>query len=223
MKVIVIGLSDIHGYADAVKDLKDDLAKADVILLTGDLTTFGGRNDAKRVVETIKGFNRNILAVPGNCDTPEIERYLTEAGINIHCRSIVFKDSVFMGIGGSLACPGHTPNEYSEKQMEDLLEKVSKGMGKDKPVIFVSHQPPAGTSLDAVFGGRHVGSKSVRNFIEKLQPLICFTGHIHEAAGIDSIGRTRLINPGPLKDGGYAYAKFNRDIKQLEIRRTEQR
>jgi uncharacterized protein len=223
MKVIAVGLPDIHGYAAGAKGLKDDLSKADVVLLVGDLTTFGGRNDAERAVEAVRKYNRNILAVPGNCDTPEVEKYLTETGINIHCRSLVFKDFVFVGIGGSLACPGHTPKEYSEKQMEDMLEKASEGIGNDRPVILVSHQPPAETSLDAVYGGKHVGSRSVRDFIEKLQPLICFTGHIHEAAGLDSIGRTRIINPGPLKDGGYAYAEFGRDIKQLEIRRTERR
>jgi Icc-related predicted phosphoesterase len=51
-----------------------------------------------------------------------------------------------------------------------------------------------------------------------VQPLICFTGHIHEARGIDAIGRTKLINPGPLREGGYAYAVLHDDVETLEIR-----
>jgi hypothetical protein len=59
----------------------------------------------------------------------------------------------------------------------------------------------------------------VRTYIETRQPLICFTGHIHEAKGIDRIGRTQIINPGPLWKGGYAYAEVEGgQIKTLEIR-----
>ena len=42
----------------------------------------------------------------------------------------------------------------------------------------------------------HVGSKAVRQLIEKDQPLIGLHGHIHEARGFVKIGRTLCINPG---------------------------
>jgi Icc-related predicted phosphoesterase len=42
----------------------------------------------------------------------------------------------------------------------------------------------------------HVGSKSVRELFEKYQPLLGLHGHIHEAGGIDQIGKTLCVNSG---------------------------
>ena len=63
--------------------------------------------------------------------------------------------------------------------------------------------PRASTPLDMVTNGQHVGSKAVRDFIENYQPDICVTGHIHEGKGEFRIGETLILNPGPLKNGGY--------------------
>jgi len=49
--------------------------------------------------------------------------------------------------------------------------------------------------------------------------LICFTGHIHEAQGIDSIAGTKVVNPGPFREGGYAYVRINEKVEEVEIRR----
>jgi Icc-related predicted phosphoesterase len=97
------------------------------------------------------------------------------------------------GLCGSLPCPGKTPHEYSEEEYEALLEMIHVPAGK--LLIMVSHQPPAGTLNDQVSPGVHVGSKSVRHFIEKHRPLVCFTGHIHEGIAIDHIV-TVIVNPG---------------------------
>jgi uncharacterized protein len=64
--------------------------------------------------------------------------------------------------------------------------------------------PPYGTKTDMLYSGRSVGSKAVRAFIESRQPAICLCGHIHEAKGLDAIGKTQIINPGSLANGGYA-------------------
>ncbi len=48
-----------------------------------------------------------------------------------------------------------------------------------------------------------MGSTKVREFIEKYQPQVCATGHIHEARGMDLMGSTIIINPGILMNGGY--------------------
>ena len=48
--------------------------------------------------------------------------------------------------------------------------------------------------------------------------LICFSGHIHEARGIETIGETKVINPGSLREGKYAYARINTRIEKIEIR-----
>ncbi len=60
------------------------------------------------------------------------------------------------------------------------------------------------------------GAGQSREFIEQQQPLACFCGHIHEGQGIDRIGDTLIINPGPLRRGGYVWAC----IKEDQSRRT---
>ena len=36
--------------------------------------------------------------------------------------------------------------------------------------------------------------------------------------GVDAIGATQIINPGPLRRGAYAYAEINGDTCSVEIR-----
>jgi len=67
--------------------------------------------------------------------------------------------------------------------------------------ILVSHTPPYNTNTDVIESGQHVGSKAIREFIERHQPEICLTGHIHESRNIDRIGKTLILNPGMLSDG----------------------
>ena len=72
-----------------------------------------------------------------------------------------------------------------------------------RKTIYVMHSPPWGTHLDGIPGGHHVGSRSIRNFIEPFQPLLSLHGHIHEAPRLsgkytDRIGKTLCVNPGQL-------------------------
>jgi len=67
--------------------------------------------------------------------------------------------------------------------------------------VAVIHAPPFDTHCDVLYDGRHIGSKSVRRWIEKHQPLLTLHGHIHESPQLsgsffDRIGTTTIINPG---------------------------
>ena len=66
--------------------------------------------------------------------------------------------------------------------------------------------------------GRHVGSTAIRAFIEKYQPDLCITGHIHEGKGIDAIGRTKIINPGMFRQGGWVDIHINTSYIEAELR-----
>jgi Icc-related predicted phosphoesterase len=52
----------------------------------------------------------------------------------------------------------------------------------DSNTILVTHGPPLGT-LDTVFDGSHVGSKALRDFIERTRPKLHLFGHIHRTFG----------------------------------------
>ena len=216
--MIIVALPDIHDNLGRLGAVAEDLSAADVVLLVGDLTNFGRQTAAERIVRAVRKYNNRILAVPGNCDYPEVDAYLTREGINLHRKSTLIDGIAFLGVGGSLPCPGRTPNEFSDRDFEAFLAEAAFNLKPDAPVILMSHQPPRNTVTDLAGIGRHVGSESVRAFIETVQPLLCFTGHIHEGRGMDSIGRTKVVNPGPLWTGNYAYARVSGDNAEVEIR-----
>jgi hypothetical protein len=67
--------------------------------------------------------------------------------------------------------------------------------------VYVVHSPPFGTACDRIHGGAHVGSRALRAFLERTQPPLSLSGHIHESPTVsgrfhDAIGRTRVVNPG---------------------------
>lgn len=203
----IVGLADVHGDVRAVRKVGPDLRSAHAILLIGDMTHFGRKKEAAAVVDAVAAFNPRILAVPGNCDHPEVSQYLADRGVSLDGRRMIVDGVGFVGVGGSLPCPGGaTPNEIGEQQFAQALEDAAGPLPPGMPMILVSHQPPYDTKVDAVIHGRHVGSTSVRQFIRDRQPLLCFTGHIHEGRGIDTIGVCQVINPGPLREGRYAWA-----------------
>lgn len=203
-KINIIHLTDIHGAAYIVNSISNDLQKADLIIISGDITHFGRKKDAERIIDAISAYNSSILAVSGNCDFPETEEYLLNKKMNLHLAVKEIAGYSIAGIGGSLPCPGTTPFEYTDDQAETWLKKIKQRINSEKLLLFVSHQPPFRTINDTLPNKTHVGSKSILNFIKDTQPLVCFTGHIHEGIGIDTIGATKIVNPGPFREGKYA-------------------
>ncbi|NLG51022.1 MAG: hypothetical protein GX552_13025 [Chloroflexi bacterium] len=216
--MIVVAMTDIHGNLGRLNAIASDIAAADLVLLTGDLTHFGHREAAEDVVSAVRRYNQHLLAVPGNCDYAEVAAYLTEQGINLHARHVINNGIAFVGVGGSLPAPRPTPNEYDEEEIEAFLAQAVTDLPANTPLVLVTHQPPYDTVADLASIGRHVGSRAIRRFIGTHQPLVCFTGHIHEGRGMDTIGSTRIVNPGPLRYGGYAYAKIESGQAAIELR-----
>jgi len=200
----ILGISDIHGQTANIEKIKDALSEADLALLVGDITNFGGRVEIDQIVNLLKKINPNILSVSGNCDNLDVEDYLTEYQINLNLQIKTINQISFVGMGGSLTTPFNTPNEYTDSELSTQLNKIEELIPYDNKFIFVSHQPPYNTACDKINSGLHVGSQAVRKFIEKKQPIVCFTGHIHESKGIDKIGNTIIINPAPFWKNSYA-------------------
>jgi hypothetical protein len=216
--MIIVGISDIHNDVSRIDAISEDLCKADVVVISGDITNFGDKAAVANVIKTLRIYNETIVAVPGNCDPPEVSDYLTAHNINLDQTCRIVGGVVFAGIGGSLPCPSHTPNEISENEFRSHLAAAIGNMPKAMPLVLVTHQPPYGTLADVSGGFRHVGSESIRAFIEKNKPAVCFCGHIHEAQSVDRIDGTTIINPGPLRKGGYAYVEINGTTVTAEVR-----
>jgi len=86
----------------------------------------------------------------------------------------------------------------------ETIEEDLEGLPKPphtKRTVYIMHSPPFGTRLDFIQGGKSAGSRSIRTFIEKNQPLLTLHGHLHESPELsgtymDRIGETLSINPG---------------------------
>ncbi|MBN2514169.1 MAG: metallophosphoesterase family protein, partial [Sedimentisphaerales bacterium] len=179
-------------------------------------TTFGEADHAASVLDPLLSQPVPVLAVPGNCDPEGVSQYLESKQISLHGRALQQGGYLFVGAGGSLPCPGLTPNECKDDFFETILSKAlqlneaNSAFSASKRLILVTHQPAFGTAVDTV-AGRSTGSPSIRRFIETYRPLLAVSGHIHEAFGIDRIGPTTLVNPGPLKQGRYATVDLKAD------------
>ncbi len=216
--MIILGLSDLHGKIDAIEKLQKQLKRADVVCLSGDITNFGGRTEVEKIMDLIGRHAACTLAVSGNCDFPEVDAWLDEKDINLHAGVKSIDGIDFLGLGGSLTTPFNTPNEYNDSDFQSFLEQAKAGLQQDRPMVMVSHQPPVNTVCDRLSDGHHVGSPAIYQFIEQYQPMVCFTGHIHEAVGTDRIGKTHIINPGLLEKGHYAFAEIDKDRVIVEVR-----
>ncbi len=206
----LLAMTDIHGRSDYTEEAISEIQHADIVLVAGDITNFGDYNDAARVIGRLTEWNSNIYAVPGNCDRAGVEDLLTIRRMNLHATKKIIQGIMFFGIGGSTKTPFRTPREYNEKELQEFSKLFSKSPDIRYHVI-VSHAPPYKTKLDRVFFGFHVGSREIRRFIESAQPDLLVCGHIHEARGVDYLGKTLMINPGPFPKH-YAVIEFQRTI-----------
>jgi Icc-related predicted phosphoesterase len=218
MKVLIT--SDLHGLPVAEKNLMKFLERGyDCLILAGDLTNFGPISTAENLFEKIKSIGIPTLAVPGNCDPKPILKVLDKYNVNLHgkCRKIY--DIELAGFGGSNLTPFHTPFELSEEEIKEGLSKLP--CAESDKLVLVTHTPPFNTKVDLTFQNLHAGSKSIREFTEKRQPALLVCGHVHEARDIDSIGRTIVVNAGPLSRGHAAEAIIDEKISVRLIELSE--
>ena len=212
MKVLVG--TDFHGDEAAFEDFasKAEEEHADVLVVCGDITHFGTLSEARHLLSLSSGLRVPLLFVPGNCDPPSLMGVDIEGANCIHGKNVGYGNLTFIGVGGSPPTPFSTPFEMTEEEIMETLNRSSQNLTVDRWLILVSHAPPYDTQLDSVLLGHHVGSRSVRRFIEGRKPDVVFCGHIHEAKGTDQINGTIIVNPGPARHGDYAWASFDGDF-----------
>ena len=218
MKIVSFG--DVHMAIPQMQKIAVELATADLIILSGDLTNFGGRADAEKVVYAAKNYCPHVLALPGNVDKPDVLDFLQAEQINLHRESRQLNELSIFGCGGSNITPFHTPLEFEDAELGAMLAEAYAGVRNAPVRLMVCHTPPHATKLDRLTTGTPVGSRAVRQFIEQHQPQVCITGHIHESPGVDQIGRTKILNAGHFGAGGYIIAWYKEGTLDAELRFT---
>lgn len=213
-----IAVGDIHDAPENFAEIPE-LAQADGVLVTGDLTITGGVRQAEAVMKALAAPGLPVWAQIGNMDRPEVDAWLSEKGCNLHTRVRELAPGIAaFGVGASTFTPFGTPSEFPESAFAAWLEASWREARAFPHTILVSHNPPKDTACDLIPGDVHVGSTAVREFLEEAQPDMCLCGHIHEARAIDRIGRTVIANPGALAQGGYLVLRFNAGRLSVELR-----
>lgn len=216
-----IAFPDIHDKSHDLKTIRHVIADVDVVLLPGDMTN-GNVENLHTILDLVSNYNEQIYAVCGNMDTVQMNMWLAREHISIHRKHVLVDDLAIIGCGGAL--PFYGKYVFSEEELAGFLNDSIRNVPDDMPKVMVCHQPPYGVlDVPSRKSDEHAGSKAVRAFIERVQPLICFTGHMHSSVGIERIGKTYVINPGPIWESKhYAYADVeNGAVKTIEIREVK--
>jgi uncharacterized protein len=169
--------------------------------------------------ERLAGTDVKWYVTGGNDDPADVLTVLdsmeSEHVVNCEERVVMMDDLYPMAnCGYSNPTPWDTPREVEEEVLEQHLERAIQGIDEFSSAVFNFHVPPHDSTLDdcpkldwstdppspiivaGVPQSAPAGSTAVRKVVEKYQPLLMLTGHIHEARGLVKVGRTTVINPG---------------------------
>ena len=208
----ILAISDIHGDMEKAGQIIAREFPFDVIVVAGDLTTYGTTRDAEDALQQLLSYKKPVFAVAGNMDPPELENTFDVLGVSINGKGVIVDEVGVFGVSASPYSPLNTPYEISE---EEILQRAEAGWQDVRTArwkIFVPHAPPLDTAADKLVSGKHVGSKSVRKFIQHRQPHVTICGHIHEARCQDRIGSTQIINCGPAGSGYYGMLTISSEV-----------
>lgn len=189
MKILIF--SDIHNDLHALKRLMAQ--PADLYIAAGDLATF--RRGLDRCGEVLAPLGERLWVLPGNHETHDDTRALCarHGFVDFHRQVRKLDGTQWAGLGYSNITPFNTPGEYSEQQIAEALAAFD-GI---KNLYLVVHFPPYDTKLDEFSPGKHAGSPTLSDWVERAKPTYLFCGHIHETAGqSEMLGATKCINVG---------------------------
>jgi hypothetical protein len=201
-------LVDVHGHVEAVPSAIAEIGAVDLLVVGGDITTGGTPEQAEGAVERWRPLAPHFLALAGNMDSPAIDARLADLGVALDGRGLRFGDVGVFGVSAAPISPLHTPYELPERELERRIEAGLAAVEGCRVKIFCPHAPPLETACDRLRSGAHVGSSAVRSVVERAQPDLVLCGHIHESRGVDEIGRSRVVNPGPAIAGHYAVVEI---------------
>jgi len=109
----------------------------------------------------------------------------------LHGQALQVAGAQFFGLGGGVP---PTPFPWSFDLSED--EAAAKLESCPEGAVLVVHSPPKGY-VDEVHG-RHLGSRSILEAIERKRPALALCGHVHQYWGGEAaIGTTPVVNLGP--------------------------
>jgi Icc-related predicted phosphoesterase len=188
MRLLVF--SDIHRDVEQARRLAKRAAEVDVVVAAGDFASV--HRGLEELIDELSVIETPTVVVPGNNETEAALRAACEgwgAARVLHGDGTEIDGVPFFGLGGGIPV---TPWDWSF----DLTEEEAAALLAGCPAggVLVVHSPPKGH----VDGAQQLGSEAVLRAIEEKQPRFVACGHIHEAAGKETlVGASRVLNAGP--------------------------
>ncbi len=181
----ILAVADIHGSQYRLNNVLDNVEKysPDLVIICGDITQFGPGDVATNFLNQIPV---ETVAIPGNIDTPEVGDAINESNAeNIDLKRVVKSDIPFVGIGGeTVSLQAVIMDEDEKKSVEEII---------DEKTVLVTHVPPYKLQ-DKVYIGHHIGSKELKELVEKYHPRLVLCGHVHEDPGMTTFQNSVIVN-----------------------------
>lgn len=167
----------------------------------------------RRVIEQYTGVFASLpeptYLVLGNVDNPPIALSFVESNpavIDAESKVFTLEGERFGFVGGALPTPLKVPGEISEEEMASRLDAIGE------VDVLCTHIPPAVRELcfDTLAGHPERGSKDILRYIEDVQPVRAYFGHVHQPlVSVMHIGRTMCVNVGYFRATGRAFPHRN--------------
>ncbi|HRP69005.1 MAG TPA: metallophosphoesterase [Turneriella sp.] len=147
--------------------------------------------------KAIVATRKKCFIIPGNYD---IELSATAvSSYNIHKKSEIVDSFKFAGYGSAPIFTPGIPQELTVPFEESDVGTTLKSQPMDfmlaeKADVFILHNPPYGT-LDKLARYGHCGSQGLREAVDKVNPRLVLSGHVHESYGLLKLGSTYFLNP----------------------------
>lgn len=218
----VLCVGDPRGDGAAIERLLDVAGEQDVqaIAIVGDISSGGDKDSYRTVFKTLGSAGRPTFWVPGPNDAP-IDRYLREAHNmeivfpflhGVH-GTVAFADGhvLFAGIGGEIDDDPEAARDEQERLRYPRWEaeyrlKLIRELDEHQ-IVMAFWNPPAHK------GAGTPGSEAVAELIATYRPrLVVCSGE----AGSELIGRSLIVAPGSLADGGH-YAIADLHAQEVEL------
>jgi Icc-related predicted phosphoesterase len=132
----------------------------------------------------------------GNVDIPHMAARFADGAPGVHMPDghvVEIEGERFGFVGGALPTPLHVAGEITEEEMRSKVE----GLGDCD--VLCSHIPPAIPELcyDTLAGRAEKGSEDLLRYIQEVQPVRHYFGHVHQPL-VSSlrVGSTLCVNVG---------------------------
>jgi len=210
-------ISDLGSYPYRTNESEMETlpaSKAKLDQLFSQLMTDRLRRWIELAEKHLKNTHVKCYVCPGNDDKFEIDSVLNSSDyvVNPDGKVIPLDDAHEMiSVGYANMTPWKCPRDISEDELNKKIEVLVGQVKNLSNCVFNFHCPPFDTGIDTaphldenlkpVFKAGEVemipvGSTSIRDAIQRYQPLLGLHGHIHESKGFFRIGRTLCLNPG---------------------------